>query len=243
MSDETKQPKDAGSWAKPVERLTASPTTPGAINQNVEGRRLAGPLQGFGQMWQKTYKVRLEGCDLTPAQVIAEWKANYGKFWPKGNTFYAPISGIAPGEVGLINAKQGPMRLSTGVMVLYADDESFTYMTPEGHPFAGWITFSSHEEQGAPVAQVKLLIRPSDPIYESSFRIYATKVEDRMWQHTLRELAAHLGASGEVETEIVLVDKKRQWRSFGNIWKNSIVRTTARAPFRAAAKPFRRSTD
>ena len=35
------------------------------------------------------------------------------------------------------------MPLSTGVLVLYADDESFTLMTPQGHVFAGWITFSS----------------------------------------------------------------------------------------------------
>ena len=33
----------------------------------------------------------------------------------------------------------GKMKLSTGVMVLYADEESFTLMTPQGHMFAGWI--------------------------------------------------------------------------------------------------------
>ena len=41
------------------------------------------------------------------------------------------------------------MKLSTGVMVLYADDESFTLMTPQGHMFAGWITFSRHERTTA----------------------------------------------------------------------------------------------
>jgi hypothetical protein len=41
------------------------------------------------------------------------------------------------------------MRLSTGVMVIYADDKSFTFMTPEGHMFAGWITFSAMEQDGA----------------------------------------------------------------------------------------------
>ena len=39
----------------------------------------------------------------------------------------------------------GRVKLSTGVMVLYADDESFTLMTPQGHMFAGWITFSATE--------------------------------------------------------------------------------------------------
>jgi hypothetical protein len=30
-------------------------------------------------------------------------------------------------------------------MVLFADDVSFTLMTPEGHMFAGWITFSGRQ--------------------------------------------------------------------------------------------------
>ena len=70
-------------------------------------------------------------------------KTNFASFWPRGNHFYGPITGIAPGEVALLNIKTGGMPLSTGVLVLYADDESFTLMTPEGHMFAGWITFSS----------------------------------------------------------------------------------------------------
>ena len=40
----------------------------------------------------------------------------------------------------------GGSKLSTGVMVLYADEESFTLMTPQGHMFAGWITFSAIEQ-------------------------------------------------------------------------------------------------
>ena len=31
----------------------------GAANVNVQGRREVGALQGFGQLWQKTYRVRL----------------------------------------------------------------------------------------------------------------------------------------------------------------------------------------
>ena len=58
------------------------------------------------------------------------------------------------------------MKLSTGVMVLYSDEESFTLMTPQGHMFAGWITFSATERDGATVAQVQVLMRAADPICE-----------------------------------------------------------------------------
>ena len=57
---------------------------------------------------------------------------------------------IAPGEVAALDlGMPGGLKLSTGVLVLFADEESFTLMTPQGHMFAGWITFSSFIEDGA----------------------------------------------------------------------------------------------
>ena len=133
------------------------------------------------------------------------------------------IYGIKPGEVGLITGKAGPTRLSTGVMVLYADDRSFTYMTPEGHPFAGWITFSAHDESDHAVAQVQALIRSNDPLYEAGFMVYGNRAEDRMWLHTLRELARHLGSPHEPTSDRVKVDRKRVWRNFKNITRNAML--------------------
>src|SRR5262249_41541492 len=133
------QPRDAANWAARGTQLRVAAAPPGSINLNVEGRSVVSPLQGFGKMWQKTYRVRLVGAGVTPTQVIAAWKANFQRFWPKGNRFYVPLTGITPGEVALLNLKTGGMPLSTGVLVLYADNESFTLMTPQGHMFAGWI--------------------------------------------------------------------------------------------------------
>ena len=48
---------------RPSSRLEVGAVPAGAINLNVAGRRLAGPVQGFGQLWQKTYRVRLHGAD------------------------------------------------------------------------------------------------------------------------------------------------------------------------------------
>jgi hypothetical protein len=53
MSD----PEDRDGWAKPVERLEVLDVPEGAKGQTVHDRRLTSPLQGFGQMWQKTYRV------------------------------------------------------------------------------------------------------------------------------------------------------------------------------------------
>ena len=32
------------------------------------------------------------------------WKKRFPEFWPPGNRFYAPLTGIQPGEVALIRA-------------------------------------------------------------------------------------------------------------------------------------------
>ncbi len=92
--------RDAANWARPVDRLSAAGVA-GAKDDAVTGKRVSGPLQGFGQLWQKTFSVRLDGIDTTPEAVVATWKAHFPEFWPKGQRFYAPLSGIAPGEVAL----------------------------------------------------------------------------------------------------------------------------------------------
>lgn len=228
---EQRQPRDAAFWAEYTERLEVSGVPEDAVNLNVDGRRAVGPLQGFGKMWQKTYRVHLEGADVTPAEVVKTWKENFPRFWMPGNRFLTSKAGLSPGEVALINSDMpGSRWLSTGIVVIYADDTSFTYMTPEGHPFSGWITFSSHAaEDGCSVAQVQLLIRASDPLYELMMPVALHRVEDMTWQHTLRSVATHFGASGEVETRVVCVDPKRQWRQYKNIRHNAVIRSALHA--------------
>lgn len=238
-------PRDAAFWAQQVTTLRVSTVPAGAINLNVEGRRIVGPLQGFGPMWQKTYRIRLPGVAATPAEVIKVWKEHFAEFWPARNHFYGPLTGIAPGEVAILNlAVGGVVPLSTGVLVLYADEESFTLMTPLGHMFAGWITFSSYEADGSTVAQAQVLIRSNDPIYELGLRFGGHRQEDRFWQHTLRALAVPFGVTDEpVQTQVVCVDRRIQWRQARNIWQNAGVRTTVYvmvAPLRWIGRQLRR---
>jgi hypothetical protein len=197
----------------------------GATNLNVAGRRLVGPIQGFGQLWQKTYRVRIDG-NVTPADVIREWKANYASFWPAGNRFYAPVHGIEPGDVAVINAASlGGVQLSTGIRVIYADDESFSFMNAEGHPAAGMITFSAVGDDAGTFAQVQALIRANDPFYDVLLPIYGHRAEDQMWSKTLRALAAHFGVTGDVAMERVLVDRRRNWSEAKNVWQNAAIRS------------------
>ena len=246
MADEPKAARDASNWAKPVSELRVGRDLPSdAVNLNVEGKRLSGLAGGFGKMWQKTYRVVLPAGAVTPTELVRVWKERFPDFWPPGNRFYGPLTGIAPGEVAVLNlAAPARTKLSTGIMVLYADEESFSFMNPEGHMFAGMITFSAAEEDGATAVQIQAMIRASDPMYEVAMALGGHRKEDKFWHETLCNLAKAFGiADAEPTMKKVCVDRKRQWRYARNIRRNAAIRSglyTMAAPVRLIAKPFKR---
>lgn len=219
------RPRDVGSWAQGRNVLRVSDVPAGAVNLNVEGRRVIGALQGFGQLWQKTYRVRLAGVDATPEEVVRVWKQEFPNFHPPQSRFYPSLEGVAPGEVMLINASVQGMPVYTGVMVLYSDDVSFTVMTAEGLPEAGWNTFSAYEKDGFTVAQIQSLARASDPVYEVGFRLFGSTQQEKIWSHVLSTLAARFGVRERVHLEKVCIDPKLQWFRIGNLWHNASLRS------------------
>lgn len=236
MSDNTNTPRDAANWARRSDALKVGALPSEAVNLNVDGRQVVGPLQGFGQLWQKTYRTRLTDCTATPEMVIAAWKANFPNFQPPQNRFFPSVAGVAPGEVVLINASLQGMPMQTGVLVLYADELSFTLMTPQGHPESGWVTFSAWEEDGCTVTQVQSMARANDPLYELGFLLGGAAAQEAIWNHVLLSLAAHHGVTNQpVQFEKQCVDGRLQWRQAQNIWQNAAIRSL----LYALARPFR----
>jgi hypothetical protein len=230
------QPRNADSWAKKVDRLQVEQRD-GVRGTNVAGRRLTGPVQGFGKMWQKTYRMNA-GSQITAEEAIAVWRQHFPEFWPKGNRFAGALTGINPGDVALLDlAIGGGVKLSTGVFVLYADAESFTLMTPQGHMFAGWITFLAEREGDDTIVQAQVLMRANDPIYEIGMTFGGHRKEDKFWTATLIALGHRLGVPDPaVGVRSTCVDSKRQWRHAGNVWHNSMVRSV----LQTIASPFTR---
>jgi hypothetical protein len=241
---------DTEHWAKPVRKLHVSDVPPEAINLlNVDGQQIISPLQGFGQMWQKTYRVRLPGLSMSAKQVMDIWKAEFPSFQPSASRFYPPMTGVEPGKVIFIDLDLPPapgmpdmIPVSSGVMVLYADDEMFTVMTPEGFPVAGWNTFSVHEEDGCLVAQIQSLDRATDPIYElGTLLLGGARRQEENWVYVLDHLAARFGIKGQVQMHKELVDPRWQWSEVKNIWKNAVFRTVLyrlAAPIRWVGRLF-----
>lgn len=235
------QPRDAGNWAQRGTDLHVSETPEHAINLNVEGRRVVSPLQGFGPLWQKTYQVRLSGDVVSPVELVCFWKEHFGELQPKQNRFYAPRTGVTPGEVVLMNASAQGLPVNSGLLILYADDESFTFMTPEGCPEAGWITCSSFEdEDGVTVAQVRTQGRSNDPIFEFGFRLFGARQQERIWRHVLGQLAGHYDVNAVTSVDRVCLDPRFQWGRAANVWHNATIRSFFYAclrPVRAIRRP------
>ena len=231
-------PRDASNWAAKVDRLRVEARA-GVRGTNVAGKRLTGPVQGFGKLWQKTYSVDV-GPDVSPQHAIGVWKAHFPEFWPRGNRFAGALTGISPGDVALLDiAVGGGVKMSTGVFVLYADAESFTFATPQGHQFAGWITFSAEHSDETTVVQTQVLLRAGDPFYELGMPVMH-RMEDRFWAQTLAALARRLGvADPDVQTRALVMDPKRQWRRTGNVWHNAMARSVLQpvVPIRRRPNP------
>jgi len=72
---ELRTPRDEESWAQPVDRLSTTAT--GAGRDTVTGGRVAGPVQGFGHMWQKTFAIRVPADEHPTKAVVAHWKQDF----------------------------------------------------------------------------------------------------------------------------------------------------------------------
>jgi hypothetical protein len=219
------------------ERDASDPLPPEAFPVTVEGQEVSQADDGFGQLWRKRYRVPLIGANVPPAEVVLIWRERFGEFWPTGNRFYRPLYGLERGEVALIDlAMPVGTRLSTGVVVLEVRDTSFSFATAPGHTFAGTITFSAYPAASETVAQVEMLLRASDPLFELALPLGGHRRDDRFWQATLQNLAAHFGVTAEPDTFKQCVDLHRHWRKAGNIVRNSYMKTAVHL----ITLPFRR---
>lgn len=208
-------------WSPSIKRIPVPAMPPQAINLNVNGRRTAGPDNGFGQLWEKTYTIDLSDSKLSPEEIISILKSKFPEFQPPENRFYPTPAGIKPGEVVLINASTPGGMVATGVLVLYAGPCSFTFITPQGHPEAGWVTFRSFEEDGRTFMQVQGLARASDPIYEAAFRIAGSTLQQQIWTHLLESLANYTGSKSAVSFNKECLDNSLQWSNCLNLFRNA----------------------
>lgn len=226
--------------SEPISVVVSDPLPQEALDENVEGRRVTGVEDGFGKLWCKRYWIRLEGASVTPEELIEVWKKRYTEFWPKGSHLYQPADGLDVGDIAAADlAMIGGTRVGTGIAVINVTDTSFTFATLEGHTFAGTITFSAVEEDGATVARVEVVMRPSDPIYEIGMPLGGHQHENKFWAASLRALAKYFGVEAEPDMEMDVLESRRQWRNVTNVRDNAFLHTA----FTVITRPIRLVVD
>ncbi len=230
-------------WAKPLKKLRVT-RMPGAISGlNVEGRRPVGPVRGFGPMWEKTYELRFADARKTPFEITTIMKENFVSFQPSQNKFYPSPTGIVAGETVLIRSSTMGIPIYTGVLTSYADDVSFTFMTPQGHPESGWVTFRVFREAGETVCQIQGLARANDPLFEAAFRLHGSKFQEQIWKHVLGSLARRLEVNAPVIMRKRCVASNIQWSRAANIRHDAQIWTLAYIlvwPVRRVVRIFKR---
>jgi pyruvate/2-oxoglutarate dehydrogenase complex dihydrolipoamide dehydrogenase (E3) component/anti-anti-sigma regulatory factor len=231
---------NARHWAKPVARLKVSQRPREARGLNVTGRGVKTAVNGFGRLWQTIFRLHISDPAIKPEQAIAALKQNFPGFQPSYNRFFPSSAGIRPGEIVLFDSLTPAGPISTGVMILYADERSFTFIAPQGHPECGTVSFSAYEADGQTVAQILGLARAGDPFYEGGFRAIGSRLQSRVWTHVLASLAAYLGVPTIIRTEATCIDPHTQWSQIGNVWYNAQIRTLMREPFWWLTAPMRR---
>jgi hypothetical protein len=164
----------------------------GAVTSTSQAAGWPGPSRASGRCGRRPTRSH---CPVTGvgASSSRPGSGSSRRSGPKGNRLLRPADGIEPGEVALLNVTlpgrvtsrrcDGPLRRR----------ESFTLMTPQGHMFAGWITFSATERDGTTVAQAQVLMRASDPIFELALMCGGHRQEDMFWAKTLTAVAARFG--------------------------------------------------
>jgi anti-anti-sigma factor len=215
---------DAG-WATTVSKLRVTEKPEGALVKNMDGRWVIGQLQGFGPMWEKTYWIEIKKPGIKKQDIMLAMREHFVEFQIPENAFYPTSKGLAPGEMIFIDSRTPGGIVSTGVMVLYMDDRSFTFITPQGHPEAGWITFSVDEREDSVYVQIQGLVRASDPFFEVAFLIAGSKFQETIWKHVLSSLAKYLGVEENVQMKKYRPATNMQWSKVGNIWFNSQIRS------------------
>jgi anti-anti-sigma regulatory factor len=215
---------DAG-WAPYIERISITEKPKGAMLRNMDNRRLQPQISGFGKMWQKTFWLMIDKPELTPKDVITKLMQNFVVFQIPENFFYPTSKGLSPGALVFIDSKTPGGIVSTGIYVIYVDDTSFTYITPQGHPEAGWITFSAREQDGKIRLQIQGLVRASDPFYEIAYAIAGQAFQEKIWLNVLTQMAKHLAIDDNGQMVKYKPADYWQWGRVGNIWYNAQLRT------------------
>jgi len=187
---------------------------------------IAPPDDGFGRLWRKQYWIELDLPEISPEQILADWRDHFDAFWPGDNRLYAELRKLRPLDLAEMDIEVAPgARITSGVVLLYSRPDAFALITPKGHMFNGVITFGVRSRDRARVAEIDIRMRASDPLFEIGMALFGHRQEDRFWTGTLHNLGLHWQQDCHVHQSAQVVDRHRHWNRAINVWHNAAIRS------------------
>jgi len=86
-------------WARATDRFPCPGFADRFMDLNVEGRLPRGVLEWFWSLWQKSYELRIHDLDVSPQELVVEFKGNFSRLEALFNRFCAGPAGLEPGAV------------------------------------------------------------------------------------------------------------------------------------------------
>ena len=93
-ADEPNILDNMASWAKPVSELFVPLMPKEARNINVNGLRPVGPINGFGRLCQKIFRLHISDASISPEQAIAVLKRRVSRL----SAFFQPLLSVRRGH-------------------------------------------------------------------------------------------------------------------------------------------------
>lgn len=151
------------------------------------------PKTGVGQLERKRFWVDLPGCDVDPASLMTLFKTRITEVMPID--FSAEPGAPREVELGATLSAHLPARGHVQVRVEQCDADRVTFVTIEGHPLAGVVTFYANREGANVRFNVETFARPSNTLDRVAIATAGWWLQDLTWKSVVEKMGKLSGCS------------------------------------------------
>lgn len=155
-------------------------------------RELLFAERGRGPLLQRDYWGVIDGCAISPAEVmriVARWFPRFAP--PELVVFTAPSRPLRVGDEIGVRIRGVPR---TAVRVIHQDAQSLTLATLRGHPEAGRITFGAYRNRrGDVIFHIRSRARSGSRFQRAGFLALGEGMQTRTWADFVDRVAVTVG--------------------------------------------------
>lgn len=154
------------------------------------------PDEGVGRLQRRRFRIRMHGTPHSARSLFEEFRQHFAEIVP----FEAAAEPGAPEtlEDGATLTLELPARGHVQVRVEKVEPTAVTLATLEGHPLAGIVRFSFHDEPGGGVRfTIEVIERPASRLDQLSMALVGSTAQKRTWMNTAERVCEHARASSE----------------------------------------------